>query len=280
MYTCKCLKDVSFAEIAECFNLAFSDYALPVRLSEEQLRAHFAASGAEMEVSCGAFCGGRMVGFIINACSVYNGGCAAFDVGTGVVPAHRHNGVFTDLFAFAKQDLLKRGVKKYYLEVLQQNDRAIQAYKKQGFSILRGLHVLRFPSGAHTDAPAAERLALERFDAAGTRGCLCVRPSFEHSTGILRRNPGLYAVARRQSGPSLTAFCIFSKADGRIVQMGYSDLEELKAIVQELAAEFGGITIKNVDEAYPNVLEMLCSAGAVEAARQFEMVKDLSCSSR
>ena len=35
MYTYQCLASQSYTEIADCLNLAFSDYALPVQLSAE-----------------------------------------------------------------------------------------------------------------------------------------------------------------------------------------------------------------------------------------------------
>ena len=37
MYTYQCLASQSYTEIADCLNLAFSDYALPVQLSAEQV---------------------------------------------------------------------------------------------------------------------------------------------------------------------------------------------------------------------------------------------------
>lgn len=39
MYTYQCLACQSYTEIADCLNLAFSDYALPVQLSAEQVEA-------------------------------------------------------------------------------------------------------------------------------------------------------------------------------------------------------------------------------------------------
>ena len=37
MYTYQCLVNQSYAEIADCLNLAFSDYALPIQMSAEQV---------------------------------------------------------------------------------------------------------------------------------------------------------------------------------------------------------------------------------------------------
>ena len=41
----KSLKDVSYEEISRCFNLAFSDYNLPLQLTEKQIQTHFEMSG-------------------------------------------------------------------------------------------------------------------------------------------------------------------------------------------------------------------------------------------
>ena len=104
MYTYQCLACQSYTEIADCLNLAFSDYALPVQLSAEQVEAFFASSGADLRLSFGAFYDNRLIGFMVNACSIYNEERAVFDVATGVVPEHRGKKVFTNLFSFAGID--------------------------------------------------------------------------------------------------------------------------------------------------------------------------------
>ena len=54
-----------------------------------QVEAFFASSGADLRLSYGAFYDNRLIGFMVNACSVYNGERAVFDVATGVVPELR-----------------------------------------------------------------------------------------------------------------------------------------------------------------------------------------------
>lgn len=279
MYKYKSLKDISYTEIANCLNLAFSDYALPIQFTEDQLQSHFTASGVDKELSYGAFSDGKMVGFIINSCCIYNNEKAVFDVGTGVIPEHRGNKVFTGLFAYTEQELRKHKIKKYYLEVLQQNDKAIQAYKKQGFHILREFYVLKASTSMEeTTDLRVEYLDMEKFDLRIISHCNDLQPSFEHSTNILKKHPGLYTVAYKQKDQKITAFCIFSKEDGHILQIGYTDICELKRIVQSLMLKFGNIIIKNIDRNYVQILEMLDSIGFIEVAKQFEMVKDLSVS--
>ena len=45
--------------------------------------------------------------------------------------------MFTRLFQFAEQQLARQNVQAYYLEVLQQNRRAIRLYQRLGFSTRR-----------------------------------------------------------------------------------------------------------------------------------------------
>ena len=165
MYTYQCLVNQSYAEIADCLNLAFSDYALPVQLSAEQVEAFFASSGADLRLSYGAFYDNRLIGFMVNACSIYNGERAVFDVATGVVPEHRGKKVFTNLFSFAEGELRKQGVEKYYLEVLQQNQKAINAYQKQGFAVCRAFSVLKASHRTpDSDACSMTQVDLDAFD--------------------------------------------------------------------------------------------------------------------
>lgn len=276
MYNYKCLKDISYAEITACLNLAFSDYALPLQMTEEQLQTRFTASGVDKGLSYGAFSDDKMVGFIINSCCSYNNEKAVFDVATGVVPEHRGNKAFTGLFAFVEQELRKHEVEKYYLEVLQQNDRAIYAYKKKGFAIVREFYVLKASAATQNAAfSKVEYIGLEKFDFSKISHCNCVRPSYEHSTNILKMYPDFYTVAYRQKEHKITAFCIFLKESGHIMQLGYTDIGELKVIVQCLMEKFSSIIVKNIDKRYGQVLEMLLSVGFCDVAKQFEMVKEI-----
>ncbi len=276
MYYYKSLNDISYNQIAACFNLAFSDYYLPIQFTGQELQNYFAISGADRNVSYGAFSNGEMVGFIFNSCNIYNNHKAVFDIGTGVVPEHRGNKVFTNLFSYAEQELKKQHIEKYYLEVLQQNDKAISSYQKQGFTIIRNFSILQANgNGKRAINTGVEYIPLHDFDWDTVGHCNCLNPSYEHSINILKINPNLYNVACRKENDKISAFCIFSKQNGSIVQLGYSDINTLKLIVRQLLSEFNHIIVKNIDVNYSSILEMLHSINFSEVARQFEMVKTI-----
>lgn len=276
MYNYKSLKNVSYNEIAKCLNIAFSDYYLPIQLTEKELQTYFEMSGVDKELSYGAFLDNEMVGFIFNSCNIYNKQKAVFDVGTGVIPEHRGNKVFTNFFKFTEQQLQKHQIEKYYLEVLQQNDKAISSYKKQGFTVTREFSILKYSN--HTEETVDARMEYMDFidfDLNKVSHCNCVEPSYEHSNNILKINPNFYSVAYRQKNNTISAFCIFSKEDGRILQLGYTDTVELKLIIQQLLVKFDNIVIKNIDIIYSEVLTLLHYMGFKEVSKQFEMVKSI-----
>ena len=274
MYVYRSLADTPYAEIARCFQAAFSDYAISIQLTEQQLQRRLEMSGIHKDLSFGAFAGSEMVGFIFNACSLYQGEQVAFDIGTGVVPAHRGKRVFADLFAFNEQALLKRGITRYYLEVLQQNEKAIAIYKKLGFQVARGFSVLKSSSPAPaTDCQPVRCLPFADFRPEAVQGCTGPTASFEHSTGILRLNPEQYEVAVPEGQQRPSAFCIYDKSSGNLVQLGYADAADLKPILAQLLTRFETMVAKNIDLGDTQALELLRSMGFTELVRQFEMVK-------
>ena len=276
MYRFQTLEKVSYEQMAECFRLAFSDYAFPMELSPEQLRGLFQRSGVRLELSCGAFSGEEMVGFLFHSVGPYRGKLAAFDVATGVVPAHRGRQVFSRMFPWMEKRLAQEGVEAYYLEVLQQNQGAVRLYQKQGFAVVREFVVLQSRGEPAQGAPfPGEERDYARFDFSAAAGCTLVEPSFEHSAGVLGKAPHLYRVRYLQREGRVTAFCVYAKENGAVLQLGYEELPALSAVLESVAARFPQVTAKNIDTACPQVLALLKELSFQEVTRQFEMRKDL-----
>lgn len=275
MYQYKNLDGVALGQIAECLNLAFSDYPIPIHLNEEELGHFLAADGVDLTRSYGAFCGEEMVGFLLHSFHDYRGCRAVFDAGTGVVPAHRGKKVMTQLFAYAKQQLAQNAVERYYLEVLQQNDKAIALYEKQGFSVVREFSVLRacgLPEDAK--AEAVSFMPASAFESSQAAECHRPEPSFEHADPVWQQNPDAYQVASLGEA-ELTAYCLFAKESGQILQLGWRNMRDLAQVLQGLLARYPQVTAKNIDRSEGQLLELLSELGFQEVARQFEMEKSL-----
>lgn len=276
MYQYRTLENTSYEQLAECFCLAFSDYYFPMKLSPQQLQGHLEQSGVDLRLSYGAFAEDRLIGFIFNSSSLYNGQRAVFDVGTAVVPEHRGNQVFSQMFQVMEQQLAQQNIEAYYLEVLQQNERAVRLYQKHGFSIAREYIVLRAgDTPVEKVSFSGEEMEYSQVELSAVSHCTMVKPCFEHSTGVLQRNPHLYGVRTIRRQGKISAFCVYAKENGAILQLGYEELLDLKIILQSLVSTFSGISVKNIDAAYPQVLELFEELHFKEMTKQFEMSKKI-----
>ena len=269
MYHFRALDNISLEQLAECFNLAFSDYEQPICFTTKSLQYYLTASAVDLSLSFGAFCQEQMVGFILNSGGVYHDEPVVFDAGTGVIPEHRGKKVFSSLFEYTSGQLQNRGIAKYYLEVLQANEHAVTIYRKKGFSALRSYSVLT-ASGPRADwnkeIPVAAYPDFEAFPTA-----FSVEPSFEHTSHTISQNPQLYEVLYLKD----RAYCIYAKRNGEIIQLHYQDLEDLKDVMSALICRYPSAMAKNIDYSYPDVIRMLQEIGFVEITKQYEMVKDV-----
>ena len=269
MYHYEALKEIDLLQLAECFNLAFSDYEQSINFTSESLQYYLTASTVDLSLSYGAFCGEQLVGFILNSKGTYNGQSVVFDAGTGVVPEHRGKKVFSALFEYTCQQLHHHNITKYYLEVLQSNHHAVSIYSKKGFSVRREYSVL-VASGPALDLDDGITVKpYQEFDAFDTK--VSVAPSFEHTSHTISQNSSLYEVLSLND----QAYCIYAKKNGAIIQMHYSDLDALKKVMSALISRYPSAMAKNVDCSYQDVLTMLKEIGFREFLKQYEMARDI-----
>ena len=269
MYQYRSLQEVSMEQLAECFNLAFSDYEQPICFTPESLQYYLTASAVDLSLSFGAFCGEQMVAFILNAGGIYQEERAVFDAGTGVVPEHRGKKVFSALFEYTREQLRHCGIAKYYLEVLQSNDHAVSIYSQKGFSVRRGYSVLVASGprpGWEQEIPAVSYEAFQPFPVE-----VSVEPSFEHTSCNIAKNPQLYEVLCLHD----RAYCIYAKRNGEMIQLHYNDLNALQEVVSALIRRYPRAMAKNVDCGCPDVIQMLKGIGFKEILKQYEMVRAL-----
>ena len=269
MYHYQALQGISLAQLAACFNLAFSDYEQPICFTPDSLEYYLTASNVDLSLSYGAFWEEEMVGFILNSAGVYQAQQVVFDAGTGVIPQHRGRKVFSALFDYTCQQLRQRGITGYCLEVLQTNQHAVSIYSKKGFRVQRSYSVLT-ASGPRPDwdrpVPA---LPYAQFTPFATS--FSVEPSFEHTSHGVNQTPQLYEVLFLED----RAYCIYAKRNGELIQLHYHDLEALKDVVSALIRRYPRAMAKNIDYAYPDVIQMLKALGFTEILKQYEMVKAL-----
>lgn len=52
-------QEIDIREITRCMNRVFSDYPVPIRLTQQQVQGLFYVNGVDLELSWGAFCQGE-----------------------------------------------------------------------------------------------------------------------------------------------------------------------------------------------------------------------------
>ena len=269
MYHFRALDKVSLQQLAECFNLAFSDYEQPICFTTESLEHYLTASAVNLSLSYGAFCNEQLIAVILNSVGVYMHQSVVFDAGTGVVPEHRNKKVFSALFEYTIPQLKRHNIERYYLEVLQSNHHAVSIYSKKGFSVQREYSVLT-ASGPRQgwDNPIP---AVPYSDFAGFSTTFSVQPSFEHTTHNVNQNPQLYEVLHLDD----RAYCIYAKRNGEIIQLHYNELDALKEVMSALISRYPSAMAKNIDCGCADVIRMLTEIGFTEILKQYEMARDI-----
>lgn len=129
------LTHTSIETLTQVFNEAFSNYEVPIHMSEAQLKAHLHALGYSPEDSIGLFDGSTLVGFILVAIR----GTNAYDAGTGIIPSYQGNGYAHQLIDATLAHIKQRGFNSFFLEVIDTNERAKKLYLSHGFTITRSL---------------------------------------------------------------------------------------------------------------------------------------------
>lgn len=283
-YEFKFLSGVDTHLLYQTFLSAFSDYVQDVsHVTETNFVNRFTRGGVDYAASVGVYFQGELVGFTIIALDNYKGTSAAFDAMTGLVKAHRGKGLAKAIFEHALPKLREKGVENFYLEVIQENEPAVRAYEKTGFSIEREMDAF----GLSADAPRLEPPAglyveirpIERADLQQAAQFFDWQPSWENSLASIQRVPdeviclGAFqeeklvgALAHHPASTWLLSLAVDPAS--RRQKVGTALLAELQA---RLGEKFNTIKVVNVDHADEGMLRFLEQTGFEVLINQYEM---------
>jgi ribosomal protein S18 acetylase RimI-like enzyme len=274
MYEFNNLEKVNIDDLTNTWNLAFSDYIIPMSMTPEGLEAYFKVSGVDKNQSFGAFLNGTLVGMILNSVDTFRGSIVAYDAFTGNVPEHRGKGLFSQLFEYTKEHLKSSGITHYYLEVITTNEKAYSIYKKKGGRICREFSVIagKMNNKFHSDAEI-EILPLSNFP---KEELSIYEPSFGNRISALHRNIKDYQVAYIEVGDRKLA-AVFN-THGRIHQImfnGPNDNDLLCAVFTHLSRIFEELRISNIPISENCLIEQLLKIGFRIMVNQYEICIEL-----
>ena len=270
-------------QLARTWQGAFADYVVDMSsMTDERIRIRSAKNAVDLDVSPGAFDGPLMVGFTLVGVDDCMGEPAAFDAATGIVPAARGAGLAGRMLEWTRPKLRSLGVSRFYLEVIQDNEPAVRAYRKAGFEITRELRCFQVPAAPlrerESDGPLplrpTDRTALARFAAE-----VDWVPSWENSFAAISRIEDRLLVIGAFDGEACVGEAVYSPYFNWVMSLVVARPHRGRgigtALLRELARrapdEVANLKVLNVDAGDVATQRLLVAAGAVPYVNQYEM---------
>jgi ribosomal protein S18 acetylase RimI-like enzyme len=118
---------------------AFSDYVIPIQMTQLQFETKLRRDSVIAGISPVAIMQGQVAGFSLFGLGEWDGVVTAYDAATGVIPSARGNGLTKKLFENVLPAMKEMSIQQYLLEVIIGNDAAFHIYQKMGFKQVREL---------------------------------------------------------------------------------------------------------------------------------------------
>jgi ribosomal protein S18 acetylase RimI-like enzyme len=285
-FTCKFLNENHFRELHQTFIAAFSDYTVPFHHTEVQFRRHLLGNGVDLNLSVGCFAGQKMVGFTLNGFGQWNGRQTAYDSGTGMIPEFRRRGAGRAMFEFMMPLLRERGTRQILLEVITDNEKAINLYRALGFEETRKLLVLK----------AEQLLKFEREFPRGVTVREIVRPdwnllrsfwdsepSWQNSPAAIERTRDVKKIFGAFQDDKCIGHVVFSGDSGKLTQLAVAKENRNRGVGSLLLSELqkntgkkNSLQVINLDESLAGAVRFFRNRGFTESLSQYEMIKILA----
>ena len=272
----KTLQNICIADITVVFNHAFSDYIVPIQLTQEQMVNKIKGDGINLQLSVGAFDDDRLVAFIFHGYDEEAGKQIFYNAGTGVIPSHRGNGITKKMYAFILQKLNAKQGDKTLLEVITENKPAIKTYTGIGFQAVRTLNCYK---GTLALKPLSSNHNIKidsHYDWDTMASFWDVVPSWQNSVRALKQLQQTNVLIAAYDSDCLVGYIIYNPLVKRAQQFGVAKSHRKKGIGSQLFAFVAQhyspeISVINIDDNDKNCVHFLESSGLNKFVTQYEM---------
>ncbi len=276
MYLIKNLEKISWAEITDVFNEAFSDYILPFRLTEQGLADKIKAENIELANSAGVFINNVIVGFILTGIESINEEQIAYNAGTGVIPKYRGNELTQKMYNYLIPALKEKHIYKHQLEVITNNAGALHVYKKMGFKIKRELVCFKgLVSSTKNNGDIAYQVVQSiELD---TNDFWDGIPTYQNSFNAIGRDKENNVIIVAIRNNETAGYIVYNKNSARIQQFAVRKNLRRKGIGSTLFSQvqthFGGklLSIININKSDKGTISFIEKIGLVSTVEQYEM---------
>jgi ribosomal protein S18 acetylase RimI-like enzyme len=277
----KALNGISHEIIHKAFVEAFSDYQVQVDVPLWKLELMLSRRSYRPALSLGAFREGKMIGFVLNGFREWQGISTAYDVGTGVIPDARRQGITSEMLKMAQQIMREAQIKRYLLEVIDTNENAEKLYRSQGFETVRTFSCFRGMPDKVLPRHFTGIERVERLDFEKMRAFNDIQPSWQNAEEAILATPADYLIMTVNRDNRIVGYGVMDRATGDVAQIAIdpayrrlglgSDL--LYAMVHTLKPE--KISMLNVVSDYLPLIALLEVHGMRAYVGQYEMMMTL-----
>ncbi|MEO0725587.1 MAG: GNAT family N-acetyltransferase [Bacteroidota bacterium] len=269
------LENVTIADLAASFNTAFAGYFVPINFSVEGMEERIRRARIDLQQSVGVFEGEKLVAFMLTGVGEEGHKKLAYNAGTGVIPAFRGQRLVQRMYDWAEPKWRAAGFTDLTLEVIVENDKAIKAYQRVGFTVDRRLVAYEYNS--ETAAVSSELLTEVR--ELNWSAYAEIQPfAFSWDYG----RAGILAIAEDyrfyewQEGGTIQAYAVVHKGR-RIGQAGcrQNDLEHWTQLLSALQKQHPELSWINIDSRASTVIKALQENEWEPIIEQFEMFRSL-----
>lgn len=273
------LENISTDALLHTFNESFSDYLVKLQLTKEQLERKLISDAIDLKLSAGVYEDGKLIGFILHGINNIRHHKVAYNAATGVIPQKRGYNLAKKMYQFILPVLVKEGVTKCILEVLEKNTPAIKIYKSIGYTLKRELVCFKgIPKITSTPVRHKHITKLKNIDWDEVSSFWDWEPSWQNSVTAIQ-NLGTYnKIVGIYLKTKLIAYISYNPLNNRVTQFAVHQSHRRKGYGKALfqyisSANNAELSIINVDIDFGSTITFLGSIGLFPYIYQYEMEK-------
>ncbi|MBO6891206.1 MAG: GNAT family N-acetyltransferase [Roseibium sp.] len=274
-------RDIAPERLCFAVNDTFSDYVVPLTMTESQFVDFQRQRGFSPEHSFVALDGDRIAGFWFSSEPLKSYGNRGYTLSVGTSPQFRRQGISRHLFLAVSKALNVAGASGMQLEVVTSNPNAVATYEAFGFDKIRNLGVFKLPKrNVKTPENQADGVRIEVAEnlPSDTEDFFDALPTPQNSRAAVDGlKPNTCIVLAKWDDSLIGWGAVY--ADGAVAQIAVRRDMRRQGVGRLLLAELANqissdqFMFVNVDENAASLNGFLTRVGAEQVLSQFEMQK-------
>lgn len=269
------LENTPLPQLHTAFCEAFGDYSVPIDMPLDRFQSNMKRNGYDPAVSVSAFADGRLVGFIMSGHRIWEGCDTAYDMGTGVIPAFRGQGIAKDMVGQLKTLLADKGLSRYILEVITTNTKALSLYEKSGFRKRRDFSCLRVDKSALNTKPSYRHDHPSSIDFTLMESFWDESPSWQNSSDSIQAVSDSLRISTVALDGKIVGYGLVNPANGDIPQLAVDKAYRRRGIGSSLIADLASMSsskqLRLINVADEAIQSFLLHLDFEVYVRQYEM---------